>query len=48
MQAPGVKPRLMGLGLYPVGTCLEGFAAHIRKQYEEYGRIIHEANIKPG
>jgi tripartite-type tricarboxylate transporter receptor subunit TctC len=47
IEAPGVKPRLAGLGLYPIGTCLDDFAAYIRKQYEEYGRIIHEANIKP-
>jgi tripartite-type tricarboxylate transporter receptor subunit TctC len=48
MQAPAVRPRLADLGLYPVGTCLDDFAAHIRKQYDEYGRIIHDANIKPG
>lgn len=48
MQAPGVKPRLADLGLYPVGTCLDDFAAHIRRQYDEYGRIIRDANIRPG
>jgi tripartite-type tricarboxylate transporter receptor subunit TctC len=47
IQAPGVKPRLAALGLYPIGTCLDDFAAYIRKQHDEYGRIIHEANIKP-
>jgi tripartite-type tricarboxylate transporter receptor subunit TctC len=47
IQAPDVKPRLAALGLYPIGTCLDDFAAYIRKQYDEYGRIIHEANIKP-
>jgi tripartite-type tricarboxylate transporter receptor subunit TctC len=47
MQAPDVKPKLANLGLYPVGICLDDFAAYIRKQYDEYGRIIHEANIKP-
>jgi tripartite-type tricarboxylate transporter receptor subunit TctC len=46
MQAPDVKPKLAKLGLYPVGTCLDDFAAHIRKQYDEYGRIIRETNIK--
>lgn len=46
IQAPNVKPRLAALGLYPIGTCLDDFAAYIRKQYDEYGRIIHEANIK--
>ena len=46
MQAPDVKPKLANLGLYPVGTCLDDFAAHIHKQYDEYGRVIREANIK--
>jgi len=46
MQAPDVKPKLAKLGLYPVGTCLDDFAAHIQKQYHEYGLIIRETNIK--
>jgi tripartite-type tricarboxylate transporter receptor subunit TctC len=46
MEAPDVKPKLAKLGLYPVGTCLDEFVAHIRKQYDEYGRIIRETNIK--
>jgi tripartite-type tricarboxylate transporter receptor subunit TctC len=46
MQAPDVKPKLLNLGLYPVGMCGADFGAHIRKQYDEYGRVIREANIK--
>jgi tripartite-type tricarboxylate transporter receptor subunit TctC len=46
MQAPDVKSKLANLGLYPVGTCLDDFAAYVRQQYDEYGRIIREANIK--
>jgi tripartite-type tricarboxylate transporter receptor subunit TctC len=46
MQAPDVKPKLLNLGLYPVGICGEEFVAHIRKQSEIYGRIIRDANIK--
>jgi len=46
MQAPDVKAKLVNLGLYPVGICGDDFAAHIRKQGEEYGHIIEEANIK--
>jgi tripartite-type tricarboxylate transporter receptor subunit TctC len=46
MQAPDVKPKLLNLGLYPVGICGDDFAAHIRKQGDEYGHIIREANIK--
>jgi len=46
VQAPEVKPKLVNLGLYPVGLCNADFGAHIRKQFDEYGRIIREANIK--
>jgi len=46
MQVPEIKSKLAGLMLFPVGTCGEGFAAHLRKQIEENGRIIREANIK--
>ena len=46
MQAPDVKPKLLNLGLYPVGMCGADFAAHIRRQYDEYGRVIRAANIK--
>ncbi len=54
-RAAGSRPRSMHrrsrrscstLGLYPVGTCLDDFATHIRNQYDEYGRIIREAGIK--
>jgi tripartite-type tricarboxylate transporter receptor subunit TctC len=33
-------------GQFPVGMCGADFAAHLRKQYDEYGRVIREANIK--
>jgi tripartite-type tricarboxylate transporter receptor subunit TctC len=47
MQASEVKPKLLNLGLYAVGTCGADFAEHIRERSVEYGRIIREANIKP-
>ena len=47
MQAPDVKAKLLVQGMLPVATCGEPFGAHIRKQYEEFGRVIREANIKP-
>jgi tripartite-type tricarboxylate transporter receptor subunit TctC len=46
LQAPEVKRKLVAQGLYPVGMCGADFAALLRKQYDEYGRIIREANIK--
>ena len=46
LKAPELTPRLLKLGLYPVGTCLDDFATHIRSQYDDYGRIIRDAGIK--
>ena len=46
MRVPEVKAKLVTLGLLPVGTCGEDFAVHLRKQYDEYGRVIREAGIK--
>jgi tripartite-type tricarboxylate transporter receptor subunit TctC len=46
LQAPEVKDKLAVQGLYPVGRCGPEFAAHMRKQYDDYGRAIREANIK--
>jgi tripartite-type tricarboxylate transporter receptor subunit TctC len=46
MQQSEVKRKLEPLGLYPVKMCGADFAALLRKQYEEFGRVIREANIK--
>jgi tripartite-type tricarboxylate transporter receptor subunit TctC len=46
LQVPEVKTKLVSLGLYPVGTCGADFAALLRKQYYEFGRVIREANIR--
>jgi len=46
MQAPEVKAKLAVQGLFPVGLCGVGFAALLRKQCDEFGRVIREANIK--
>jgi tripartite-type tricarboxylate transporter receptor subunit TctC len=46
LQAPEIKAKLAVLGHEPVAMCGAEFAAYLRKQFEEYGRIIREANIK--
>ncbi len=46
MQAPEVKPRLAQQGLLPVGKCGAEFGDYMRRQVEEYGRVIREAGIK--
>jgi tripartite-type tricarboxylate transporter receptor subunit TctC len=46
MQVPDVKAKLVAIGLYPVGMCGDAYAAHIKKQFEEYARVMKEAGIK--
>ena len=46
MQPPEIKAKLAALGLFPNGTCGTDFAAILRNDYEEYGRVIRETNIK--
>jgi tripartite-type tricarboxylate transporter receptor subunit TctC len=46
LQAPEVRAKLVVQGLYPVGTCGVDFTTYLRKEYDDYGRIIREANIK--
>jgi len=46
VTAPDMKPKLALQGLYPVGSCGAEFGAHLRKQHDEYERVIREANIK--
>lgn len=46
MQAADLKPKWEAQGLTPVGSTADAFAAHLRKQSEEYARVIKEAGIK--
>ena len=46
LKAPDVKAKLDVQGLFEVGTCGEAYAAFLRKQYDDYGRAIRDANIK--
>jgi tripartite-type tricarboxylate transporter receptor subunit TctC len=46
ITAPDMKPKLALQGLYPVGVCGEPFAAHLRKQFDAYARVIAHANMK--
>jgi tripartite-type tricarboxylate transporter receptor subunit TctC len=46
MEPADVKAKLAALGLFPSATCGADFAAVLRDDYNEYGRIIREANIK--
>lgn len=45
-QAPDVQTKLAAQGLYPSGLCGADFGAHLRGQYEMYGKIIRDVNMK--
>ncbi len=44
-RAPEVERKLAVQGLYPAVTCGENFAALLRRDYEDFGRIVREAKI---
>jgi tripartite-type tricarboxylate transporter receptor subunit TctC len=46
LKVSEVKAKLDAQGLFPVGSCGADYAAFLRKQYDDYGRAIREANIK--
>jgi tripartite-type tricarboxylate transporter receptor subunit TctC len=46
IQAPEVKAKLVAQEMYPAVTCGADFTAFLRIQYDDFGRVIHEANIK--
>jgi tripartite-type tricarboxylate transporter receptor subunit TctC len=46
MRAPEVKARLAAQALYPAEICAAEFGALIRKEHQDYGRIIREAKIQ--
>jgi tripartite-type tricarboxylate transporter receptor subunit TctC len=46
MQRPEVRQKLAPLGLYPSNMCGTQFSEFLHRQYEDFGRIIREANIK--
>ena len=43
---PEVKAKLVVQELYPVGTCGADFATYIRKQYDFFGRVVRDADIR--
>jgi tripartite-type tricarboxylate transporter receptor subunit TctC len=46
VNRPEVRSKLFAQGIRAGGQCGVSFAAFLRKQYDEYGRIVREANIK--
>jgi len=46
LQDRETKQKLVAQGLFSAVTCGADFGALIHKQYDEYGRVVHESNIK--
>jgi len=47
LKVPEVKAKLALQGLYPVGMCGAEFADYTRQRYDEYGKAISAAGLKP-
>lgn len=48
IKTPALKPKLDAQGLFPTEICGADFRVMLRRQYDEYGRIVREAGIKGG
>jgi tripartite-type tricarboxylate transporter receptor subunit TctC len=46
LDAEELKAKLTALGFFPAGICGAPFAELLRKQSDDYGRVIREAHIK--
>jgi tripartite-type tricarboxylate transporter receptor subunit TctC len=46
LKVPEIREKLVAQGLFPVGLCGADFRTLVHKQYDDYGRVIREANIK--
>jgi tripartite-type tricarboxylate transporter receptor subunit TctC len=46
LQEPEAKRKLVAQGLFPAGTCGADFDGFLRKQYDAFGRVIRESDIK--
>jgi tripartite-type tricarboxylate transporter receptor subunit TctC len=46
LRDPETIPKLEAQGLFPVGECGEAATAFTKKQFEDYGRMIKEAEIR--
>ena len=46
LQSPEVKQKLEPLGFYPAAMCGADFATYFQDQFEQYGPLLREANIK--
>jgi len=44
--APRIQEKFAALGFFAGGECGPQFSAILRKEYDDYGRIVHDANFK--
>jgi tripartite-type tricarboxylate transporter receptor subunit TctC len=46
LAAPDVQSKLTAQGYNTLGVCGDDFAAHIKRQHADYGRVVKDSNIK--
>jgi tripartite-type tricarboxylate transporter receptor subunit TctC len=47
VETPEVKSKMAALAISPAVSCGADYVADLRKQYEDHGRAIRDAGIKP-
>jgi len=47
MRSSDLAAKLDGLGFYPSATCGPAFAELLRQQFDDYGRVIRDAHVRP-
>ena len=46
LESQELRAKLAAIGLSSVGICGADFAGLLRRQYDEFGRVIREASVK--
>jgi tripartite-type tricarboxylate transporter receptor subunit TctC len=46
LNAPEVRKRLVDLGAEPLGSTPAEFAAYVNAEFERWGRLVRESNIR--
>jgi tripartite-type tricarboxylate transporter receptor subunit TctC len=46
LAVPEIRAKLVAIGMLPVGTCGDEFAAYLRKRHDEYSAIVRASNIR--
>ncbi len=46
LAVPEIREKLAAIGLEPIGNSPAEFSAIVRRDYEKWGKVIRDANIR--